>query len=339
MKKPFGTMPGGEQAHIYQITNGTLTAQITDCGAALVRLFVPDPDGRLADVVLGYDSAGQYVAGDTFFGATVGRNANRISGAAFALNGKVYPLDPNDNEKNTLHSGFHPFKDRLWQVVWHERTGICMRLDSPDGDQGFPGNAQIRVTYTLDSTNTLCVTYDAVSDKDTVFNMTNHSYFNLAGHDHPEKAMEQTLCAPARFFVVTNSEAIPTGELRDVNGTPMDFRFPKPIGKDIDRDYEALQLSGGYDHCYEVFTAPCAILSHPESGRTMAVSTSCCGFQVYTGNFLAEEPGKDGILYTRRSGVCLETQFYPDAIHNPGWSQPVTKAGVPYHCETRFKFN
>jgi len=339
MKTPFGAMPDGEPAYLYTITNGILTAKVSDCGATLVRLFVPDRKGQLADVVLGFDDPCQYVASGTFFGAAVGRNSNRIGGAAFALNKKVYPLDPNDNERNNLHSGFFPFKNRLWQVVWHEANSICLSLDSPDGDQGFPGNAQIRVTYTLDGLNTLCIAYDAVCDKDTVFNMTNHSYFNLAGHDCPEEAMAQIFSAPARFFVVTDSQAIPTGELRDVSGTPMDFRLSKPIGRDIDEDYEALNILGGYDHCYDVFTDPCAILSHPKSGRTMAVSTDCCGIQLYAGNFLADELGKDGVVYPRRSGVCLETHFYPDSIHHPDWPQPVTKAGVPYHSETRYKFN
>ena len=339
MKKSFGVMPNGEPAYLYRITNGTLTAEVTDCGAALVRLFVPDRDGGLADVVLGYDNAGQYVAADTYFGATVGRNANRIGGAVFPLNGKAYPLDPNDNERNNLHSGFSPYKNRLWQVVWHEEDSICLRLDSPDGDQGFPGNAQIRVTYTLDSTNALCIAYDAVCDKDTIFNMTNHSYFNLAGHHRPEEAMKQVLTAPARFFVVTDPEAIPTGELREVAGTPMDFRLPKALDQDINEDYQALRILGGYDHCYEVFTAPCAILSHPASGRTMAVYTDCRGFQLYCGNFLENEPGKDGMVYPHRSGVCLETEFYPDSVHHPDWPQPVTKAGVPYHSETRYQFH
>ena len=237
MKKTFGAMPNGETAYLYTITNGVLTAEISDCGATLVRLFVPDREGNLADVVLGFDTPCDYIASGTFFGATVGRNSNRIGGAAFSLNGKVYPLDPNDNEKNNLHSGFDPFKNRLWQVVWYEKDSICLSLDSPDGDQGFPGNAQIRVTYTLDHNNCLCIAYDAICDKDTVFNMTNHSYFNLAGHDRPEEAMKQVFSAPARFFVVTDPLAIPTGELREVAGAPMDFRLPKPLGQDIDEAY------------------------------------------------------------------------------------------------------
>ena len=339
MKKPFGTMPDGKPAFLYTITNGIITAEISDSGATLVRLFVPDAKGCLADVVLGFDKPCDYIASGTFFGATVGRNSNRIGGAAFSLNGKVYPIDPNDNEINNLHSGFDPFKNRLWEVLWQESNSICLRIDSPDGDQGFPGNAQIRVTYTLDNTNSLCIAYDAVCDKDTVFNMTNHSYFNLAGHDRPEEAMKQVLSAPARFFVVTDPLAIPTGELREVDGTPMDFRLPKPIGKDIDKPYEAMNILGGYDHCFEVFTAPCAILSHPESGRTMAVYTDCCGFQLYAGNFLKGEIGKDGVSYIHRGGVCLETEYYPDCVHHPDWPQPITKAGVPYHSETRYKFN
>ena len=339
MKKPFGPMADGSQAFLYTITNGTITAEISDCGATLVRLFVPDKDGKLTDVVLGFDSPAEYIASGTFFGATVGRNSNRVGGASFTLNGKVCTMDPNDNEKNNLHSGFDPFKNRLWQVVSQEANSICLSLHSPDGDQGFPGNARIQVTYTLDNTNSLCIVYDAICDKDTVFNMTNHSYFNLAGHDRPEEAMKQILSAPARFFVVTDPQAIPTGELRDVAGTPMDFRLPKPIGQDIDESYEALNILGGYDHCYEAFTAPCAILSHPKSGRTMAVYTDCPSFQFYAGNFLKGEIGKDGVSYTYRGGVCLETEYYPDSVNHPQWPQPITKAGVPYHSETRYQFN
>jgi len=338
MKKAFGYMPDGAQAHLYEIHSAGITAQITDCGAALVKLLVPDGKGAVADVVLGYESAEQYLAGTEFFGAVVGRNANRISNSRFMLDGREYTMTPNEN-KNNLHSGPTPFKDRLWQCVSHTSNKLCLGLSSPDGDQGFPGNATIRVTYTLEPDRSLHIIYDAVCDKDTIFNMTNHSYFNLAGHDQPQKAMEQILSMPARFFTPTDDQAIPTGQLQSVADTPMDFRAPKSIGKDIDDAFQPLSILDGYDHNFEVFTAPCAILSDPCSGRTMAVSTDCPGIQFYAGNFLVAEQGKDGIIYPRRSGVCLETQFYPDAIHHPEWPQPVTKTGAPYHSETKFRFS
>ena len=172
-----------------------------------------------------------------------------------------------------------------------------------------------------------------------MFNLTNHSYFNLAGHDKPEKAMEQILTMPARIFTPSDAESIPTGEERSVEGTAMDFRTPKAIGRDIDRKEEPLQFQNGYDHNFEVFVNPCAILTDPESGRTMAVSTDCPGLQLYSGNFLEDEVGKDGAVYCRRSGVCLETQFYPNSVNNPQWPQPITRAGEKYCSETTFVFS
>ena len=339
MKKSFGILPDGSKASLYTIKGGDLTAEISDLGATVVKLFVPDSKGNLADVVLGFDDPNDYINSGTYFGTIVGRNANRVGKACFVMDGKTYALDTNDNGKNNLHSGFSPYKNRLWKVERHDEDSIRFSLQSPDGDQGFPGNATIHVTYTIDPDNALRITYDAVCDKDTVFNMTNHTYFNLAGHDHPEKAMGQILSMPARFFTVCDADSIPTGENRSVEGTPFDFREPKPIGRDINEDYDALNLQGGYDHNFEIFTAPGAILSDSESGRTMAVITDCPGVQFYSGNFLKGETGKDGVSYCYRGGICLETQFYPDSINHPEWPQPFKKAGERYHTETKYRFN
>ena len=194
------------------------------------------------------------------------------------------------------------------------------------------------MTYSLEAGGTLRIRYDGICDRDTVFNMTNHSYFNLAGHDRPEAAMKQELILPGRFFNPDDAENIPTGELRSVDGTPMDFRAPKPIGRDINCDYEPLHLQAGFDHNWEVFCSPCAILRDPESGREMAVSTDCPGIQLYAGNFL-DEAGKGGIRYGFREGIALETQFYPDSVHHPEWPQPFVKAGDHYHSETTYKFS
>ena len=218
------------------------------------------------------------------------------------------------------------------------KNAITFVLTSPHGDQGMPGNAQISVTYRIDGDNGLHIVYDGVCDQDTVFNLTNHSYFNLAGHQHTDKAMDQVLSLPARHFCPDDAESIPTGEKRDVGGTPMDFRAPKAIGRDIGIDYDTLNLQGGYDHNFEVFCNPCATLADPASGRSMSVYTDCPGIQFYSGNFLDDE-GKDGIHYGKRSGVALETQFYPDALHHPDWAQPVTKAGQRYHSETCYRFS
>ncbi len=338
MKKLFGVRSDGQNAYLYTISGGGITAEISDHGATLVKLWVPDHNGKLDDVVLGYDTPDEYTASGEFFGATVGRVANRIGGAEFTLNGRTFRLDPNDNDKNCLHGGFDPYKNRMWKVVRHEESAICMSLDSPDGDQGYPGNAHIELTFSLEAPGTLSFRYDVVCDKDTLVSMTHHGYFNLAGHQNPEKAMDQILSMPARFFTPADAESIPTGEKRDVAGTPMDFRTPKALGRDINEDYDALNLQGGYDHNFEVFTAPCAILSDPMSGRSMAVVTDLPGVQLYSGNFLCGDTGKDGISYCKRSGVCLETQYYPDAIHNPEWPQPILEAGKHWRSETKYLF-
>lgn len=336
MVQNFGLISKGRQAQLYTLSCGDLTAQVTDLGATLVSLTVPDRNGKKADVVLGYADAKSYYTGWSFLGATIGRNTNRIQGGRFLLNGKKVRLAAFERGNN-LHSGFDFFHRRLWQVECCSDTTITLLLNSPDGDQGFPGNAVIRVTYTLEPPSTLRICYDAICDRDTVFNMTNHSYFNLAGHDHPELAMHQTLMMPAQHFTPCDRKGIPTGEVRSVAGTPMDFRQSKPIGQDIDADYEPLQLSGGYDHNFEVSGDPCAVLSDPTSGRTMAVRTDCPGLQLYTGG-TSNAAGKGGICYGRRSAVCLETQFYPDSVNHPEWKQPFTKANTPYHSETVFQF-
>ena len=335
MKNFFGMTPNGESAFLYTITCDQMKAVLSDFGATLVQLMVPDAQGNLEDVVLGFDSPAAYAASDAYLGATVGRNANRIKGAAIVVNNKTYALGQNDGV-NSLHSGPNGYERRLWQVLSHEEDRITFALHSPHLDQGFPGNADIQVTYRL-TTDSLEISYEAVSDQDTAFNMTNHSYFNLAGHEKTEAAMEQVLMIPGRFFNPDDAENIPTGELRPVDGTPMDFRSPKPISRDIDMDYEPLHLQGGFDHNWEVYCNPCAILSDPVSGRTMEVHTDCPGIQFYAGNYL-DEQGKDGVYYGKRTGVALETQFYPDCLHHPDWPQPIVKAGEHYHSETIYRF-
>ena len=337
MKESFGILPSGEAASLYTITGGNITASVTDYGANLVRLLVPDAQGNVADVVLGYDDCNGYrVTNGAALGATVGRNSNRLKGASFELNGKTYQMPQNEGTKN-LHSGPDFYFQRMWKVISHLQNAITLELTSPDGDQGMPGNAVIRVTYSLDEQSGLHIAYDGICDQDTVFNMTNHSYFNLAGHDKPEAAMKQLLTIPGSFFNPDDAENIPTGELRLVEGTPMDFRTAKPIGRDIGMDYEPLHLQGGFDHNWEVCGNPCAILSDPVSGRTMEVHTDCPGIQFYAGNYL-DEQGKNGVYYGKRTGVALETQFWPDCLHHADWPQPIVKAGVPYHSETIYRF-
>ncbi len=336
MKEFFGILPTGEEASLYTISCGRFRARVTDYGAALVQLWVPDREGNCADVVLGYDDCNGYREGDAFLGATVGRNANRLQGASFILGDTRVRLTANE-EENNLHSGPNCFHRRMWKVERVSETAVTFYLYSPAGDQGFPGNAHIRVTYSVEDAMTLSITYDAVSDQDTLFNMTNHSYFNLAGQEKTEQAMNQTLILPARVFLPDDAMNIPTGEVRSVVGSPMDFREAKPLGRDIEAPYEPLQLQEGYDHNFEVFTVPCAILTDPGSGRTMAVETDCPGLQVYAGNFL-QETGKGGVVYGFRSGVALETQFWPDCVHHSDWAQPIVKAGKKYHSRTQFRF-
>lgn len=337
MKIDFGTTKNGQKASLYEITWGQLKAQISDYGATLVRPYVPDSKGKLADVVLGFDSVEGYDHHGAFFGATVGRNANRVGKGRFMIGDKVIQM-PINNNSNNLHSGPESYGHRLWKLEKHTQSSISFSLESPDGDQGMPGNAQIRVTYTLEYPGALRLTYDAVSDKDTVFNLTNHAYFNMAGHDHPEKAMSQTLMLTARHYTPDDAESIPTGELRPVAGTPMDFRQPKAIGRDLEQDYPCFKLQGGYDHNFEAYADPCAILTDPESGRSMSVSTDRPGIQFYSGNFLSGEKGKDGVSYTYRGGVALETQFYPDSVNHPEWEQPFFKAGEHFRSETVYSF-
>ncbi|HCI64247.1 MAG TPA: galactose-1-epimerase, partial [Clostridiales bacterium] len=312
-----------------------LRAELLDYGAAIRSIQVPDRTGKLVDVVLGYDDLASYTSNPSFYGATIGRFGNRIGGAEFELNSKLYRLAKNNGE-NHLHGGLRGFDKYVWQGT-EEPDGVRFTRVSPDGEEGYPGTLTVSVKFSWQGDG-LMLHYTARCDQDTILNLTNHSYFNLRGQAHTEAAMEQLLSMPARFFNPDDAYAIPTGEKRSVEGTPMDFRSPKPIGQDLHADYEPLKLQGGYDHNFEVFCNPCAQLADPVSGRSMAVYTDCPGIQFYSGNFL-NETGKGGVHYGKNSGVALETQFYPDAIHHPDWPQPVTKAGEKYHSETVYRFH
>lgn len=335
MKEHFGTLPNGKNATLYWISNGSMRAQITDLGATLVRLLVPSKRGLHTDVVLGCSSVDDYIRHDSRLGATIGRNANRVRNACFSLGNADVKLEINDGNNN-VHSGPNYYDIRIWDVTEYTENSITFSLLSPDGDQGFPGNAQVSVKYVLENT-ALKIIYDGVCDKDTVFNMTNHSYFNLAGHENTTQALKQTLMMPSELFTVADNESIPTGELRNVSGTPMDFRVAKPVGKEIDEPYEPLILQRGYDHNYLVSKQPCAVLSSQDSGITMQVFTDCPGIQVYSGNYL-NELGKDGVFYGKRSGIALETQFFPDSVNHSEWKQPFVPAHSPYHSETVYQF-
>lgn len=340
MAEFFGKTKDGQEGKLYLLKNKNgMKAKVSDYGATLVSLFVPDCEGLLRDVVLGYDDVAGYEAGTCYFGATVGRVANRIAKGKFQLNGKNYDLTQNDNG-NSLHGGRDYMNQRMWEVEMETDQEITFFLNSPDGDQGYPGMVDIRVTYMLTDENELKIHYHAVPQADTLLNMTNHSYFNLDGHDSGT-AVEQKALICAQSFTRADAECIPTGEVIPVEGTPMDFRTAKKISLEIDAEYEPLILGKGYDHNWvldgEGFRKAGALYSE-KSGIGMEVYTDLPGIQFYTGNFIEKEIGKGGATYGRRQGVCFETQYFPDAIHHENFVSPVTKAGEVYDTTTVYRF-
>ena len=339
--KQFGTTENGRKARMYTMKNdaGT-TVSVTDYGAALVNVIVKGQDGIPLDVVLGYDDAAGYERGGASIGATVGRSANRIGGAQIEIGGKTYSLGKNDNGNN-LHSGPDYYNKRLWEVAENGDDHVTFLLHSPDGDQGYPGALDMYVTYSLDEDNMLTIHYEAAPDQDTVINMTNHSYFNLNGHDSGS-VLDHTVMLAADAFTPADEESIPTGEIRPVEGTPMDFRTAKKLGEEIGADYEPLRFGGGYDHNWVLKNEngfdKVAEVTADRSGIRMEVWTDLPGVQMYTANFLDNEPGKDGAVYESRSAVCLETQYYPDAIHHDNSPGPVCRRGEKYDTRTAYRF-
>jgi len=341
-KTDFGKTTNGEVATLYTFINDNkMEMRVSDYGATLVSVLVPDRKDNLCDVILGYDSAKEYENGPTFQGATVGRNGNRIGNAIFSINGVEYPLDKNDNGNN-LHSGLAYFNKRMWNVKSTDDTSITFSLNSPDGDQGYPGNIEINVTYTLTADNEVQIAYEGTPDKDTIMNMTNHSYFNLSGHASGN-VHDQEVWIDADKYTEVDEEAIPTGTLIDVAGTPLDFRQAKLIGNGIDADYETLRLAGGYDHNWALSKAEgyekVAGMYSAQSGIRMDIYTDLPGIQFYTGNFIEEEVGKGKATYLKRQGVCFETQYFPDSINQTAFESPVCKAGEQYLTKTAYKFS
>lgn len=345
-KTKFGNLEDGTEVYRYTLTNEQgVSASFTDLGAIWLTMCVPDRNGDLADVVLGYDSVEGCLKGAGHMGEPVGRNANRIGNAVFTLNGKTYELEKNSGENN-LHSGPNYYRDRVWDVEVDENplgTRIAFSLFSPDGDQGYPGNADITVSYTLTPDNALTIDYHMTSDADTIANFTNHAYFNLAGHDAGD-AMNQKVWLNADTYTRADETSIPTGELVPVKGTPMDFTEMKPIGQDIGADYEALIFGNGYDHNwvlndYNGEISLCAKAYDETSGRVMEVYTDLPGLQFYTANsFHSAYSGKGGVNYVPRGSYCFETQYFPDAINKPQFPSPVLKAGAEYQTTTIYKF-
>ena len=338
----FGITKKGEQASLYTLKNSNhVTMKVTDYGATLVSLLVPSKDGQLKDVVLGYDDVTGYEEHTSYFGATIGRNGNRIKDSRFTIDGKEYKIDENENHNN-LHSGKNGFNSVIWEVREHTDNSITFYHYSTEEEQKFPGNMQITVTYTITEDNTLHIVYNGKADADTIMNCTNHSYFNLNGHESGSVEGQILQILADAYTPVADSASIPTGEIAPVEGTPMDFRTEKTIGQDINADFEQLHFTGGYDHNY-VLGRPgekkvMANAYSRESGIAMEAATDCCGVQFYAGNFIGEQAGKDEAAYHDRSGFCLESQFYPNAVNEPDFPSPVVKAGDTYHTETTYRF-
>ena len=345
-QESFGTTKNGEKVTLYRITNKNgMIAEVIDYGAILRALFVPDKDGKPDDVVLGFDDIKSYEKNPSFFGSTIGRNANRIAEAKFTINGTEYNLAKNDNKHNNLHSDFKTcFNKKMFKAELKKRSNaVVFSLESPEMDQGFPGTLTATVTYRLTDDNALEIDYKAVSDKDTVYNPTNDSYLNLAGHASGS-AMEQKLMINAKSFTPADKESIPTGEIRSVEGTPFDFTDFHVIGERIEDKYRELRYGKGYDHNF-VLDIPkrklgfAAELSDEKSGRSMKVYTDLPGVQFYAGNFIKTQNGKEGCVYTKRCGVCLETQYFPNAINQKGFASPLLKAGKKFHSVTKYVFS
>ena len=341
MKKEFGATKNGEKASCYVLKNSKgMEAVVSDFGASLLKLYVPDKDGKTQDVVLGYETLEDYENGGDSLGATVGRVANRIGTGAFELNGKKYELTKNDNGENTLHGGTDFYNKRMWSVKEEDDTHVVFALVSPDGDQGFPGEVKIEVSYTITEENELKIHYHAIPDQDTLLNMTNHSYFNLSGHASGT-AWNAKVWIDADAFTETDAELIPTGTVVPVEGTPMDFRKEKVVEKEIGADYTPLKLAGGYDHNWVLNGKgfrKAASAESEETGIKMEVYTDLPGIQFYSGNFLAGSKGKEGAVYEKGYGICFETQYFPDAIHKENFESPITKAGEVYDTTTVYKF-
>lgn len=336
--RPFGFRRDGAPATVYTLARGDLSIDVTDHGATLVALRTPDRSGLIADVVFGFDDVSGYESDrNQYFGCTTGRVCNRIAKGRFALDGYDFALATN-NGPNHLHGGATRSLDKVrWHAeVLHRDDGpaIAFSYRSPDGEEGYPGNLSLRVTYHLPQDGTLRIDYEATTDRRTPVNLTNHAYWNLAGHGEPTIA-DHELQIAARRYTPTDDTLIPTGALLPVAGTPLDFRQPTAIGTRLEQ--LTASAAKGYDHNYVLDgegLREVARLHHPRSGRTLAIATTEPGLQFYSGNFLHGQGGKGGATYAHRSGLCLETQHFPDAINQPAFPSTVLAPGTTYRSTT-----
>jgi len=345
-KEKFGEMSDGEVVNSFTVENSQgMEIKIIEYGGILVSAKVPDKNGNLDDVVLGYDNLKDYLNDNANFGAIIGRFANRIKNGEFTLDGKKYKL-PTNTGSNHIHGGTKGFDDVVWKgkkVSRKNGKGVQLKYVSEDGEQGYPGKLNVTVTYILTNNNEISISYQAKTNKPTILNLTNHSYFNLAGEGN-QSILDHKIRIQAKKFTPANKNLIPTGEIRSVTGTPMDFRDFKKIGKDIDTDYKQLEDAGGYDHNWVLKKngeglAKVATLKEDSSGRKMQVHTTQPGMQFYTGNFLDSSiVGKSGKPYPKNSGLCLETQHYPDSPHHDNFPSTVLRPGEKFTSKTIYKF-
>lgn len=345
-KRPFGKLADGTTVELYTLTNRNgVRAQITNYGGALVSLMVPDARGRMADVALGYDGPADYEADAFYMGTIAGRYANRIAGGRFKLGGVEYQLARN-NGPNHLHGGVRGFNKVVWRARELRRAdGVAVELSylSRDGEEGYPGNLSATITYVLTDKDELRIEYAATADKETIVNLTNHSYFNLAGAGAGD-VLGHVLRINADRFTPVDETSIPVGELKAVKGTPFDFTKPTAVGGRIDQDDEQLRRGRGYDHNF-VLNKRGAELSlaaqvyEPTTGRAMEVWTTEPGLQLYTGNFLEGARGKGGEVYRMREGFCLEAQHFPDSPNRPAFPSTALRPGTRYTQTTVYKFS
>ena len=334
-------MPDGREVYNYKIENRNgVSVDIITRGATLQSFCCPDKDGNTGDILLGYDDLQGHLENSGYLGQAVGQYANRICDGRFTLNGVEYNVTKNEKGKTSLHGGGE-YSHALWTPIIVDDNELELTYESPDGKEGFPGNVKAKINYVLTDKNELEIHYEAVSDKDTVINFTNHAYFNL-GTVEAGDILDHELMINADSFTVTDSDSIPTGEIRNVEGTPFDFRTSKPIGRDINAEDEQLIQCGGYDHNFCLNGEPRAFklaakAFDKKSGRTLECRTDLPGVQLYTGNFLKGWKGKGGIPLEKQSGFCLETQFFPDTPNRPEFPQCTVKAGEKFESLTVYK--
>lgn len=346
IEKKYGQTHNKKDITMFTLKNtNNMEVSIITYGGTITSIIVPDKNNNLDDVVLGYDNISSYEKGDKFFGATIGQCANRIKNAKFTINNIEYNLIKNDGENN-LHGGIHGFNTVVWSLDSIDSKNNILKLSylSKDGEEGFPGNLKVTVTYSLSNDNALKIDYNAISDQDTLVNLTNHSYFNLNGHT-ADIIYDHKLLINSNKFTPTDINSIPTGEIKNVKNTPMDFSNFKLIGEHINADNEQIKFGSGYDHNWilnsngNLNELACKVICE-ESGRTMDVYTTKPGVQFYSANFLdSSDIGKNNTVYKKRCAFCLETQYIPDAINNPNFDSPILKANSEYNHTTIYKFD